>query len=201
MTGVLLSTWAVFPSYTPQPNPIFKPFEGLKWALRQYPPHTLPTPPPFSNLLRDWNERGSIPLTLTPFPSSFKKNFKRLWLFGSFSALFSRHWVVSRAPKAMISKVILTLLFFFLLIRYTGQKNYNSRVDNHPVREVKKARKENTVAEILGKLYRNNKHCQTRRITIPVCWVFFERRSKPPSTKREQKILVCKTEKHHRGDK
>ncbi|XP_066016491.1 DNA excision repair protein ERCC-6-like 2 isoform X3 [Pocillopora verrucosa] len=33
--------------------------------------------------------------------------------------------------------------------RYTGQKNYNSRVDNHPVREVKKARKENTVAEIL----------------------------------------------------
>ena len=89
----------------------------------------------------------------------------------------------------MISKVILTLLFFFLLIRYTGQKNYNSRVDNHPVREVKKARKENTVAEILGKY------------TIPVCWVFFERRSKPPSTKREQKILVCKMEKHHRGDK
>lgn len=33
--------------------------------------------------------------------------------------------------------------------RYTGQKNYNSRVDSHPVREVKKARKENTVAEIL----------------------------------------------------
>ncbi|RMX48555.1 hypothetical protein pdam_00019404 [Pocillopora damicornis] len=33
--------------------------------------------------------------------------------------------------------------------RYTGQKNYNSRVDNNPVREVKKARKENTVAEIL----------------------------------------------------